>query len=66
MNMSENKFIILEEEASIINYFKNSKKIKRDEEQSESNGGASKGSGVKKTMMELIAESLQEQADKQI
>lgn len=60
MNMSENKFIILEEEASIINYFKNSRKLQKDEDNSDSNqqNRDKTKSVVKKTMMELIAESL--------
>lgn len=58
--MMNNTYILIEEEASIINFFKNSQKPSKVVKQE------SKMQNImKKTMMELIAESIQEQKEKE-
>lgn len=57
--MMLNTFVVLEEEAAIINFYRNGQKNKQDRERQDSNVSKM----MKKTMMELIAESIQEQKE---
>lgn len=57
--MMNNTFIVLEEEAAIINFYRNGMKSKKDKDRQDSNVSKI----MKKTMMELIAESIAEQKE---
>ena len=62
LQFQNDHFVAIEEEAAIINYYINSqKKKKEDDDEDQLSAGASKlNLNIKKTMMELIAESMVE------